>query len=490
MNVEEISEVLLSGKLSFKYFAEKIVKEMDGFKLEIPKFQEEWVEHAMRYQNVVISASRGHGKTMVLGVLFPLYLATYNSNLSFLIISPTEDRAAEILAKIRYVIESNELLKSLKPATASGTWTKTKLDTTNRCQFYCRCLTKHLRGYQVDYLLVEEAGQIEDIDLFFSVALPTIYSKNGKCVAIGTPESNYDLLARLRRTRHFKYFEYPAIVNGKPLWPERFSITKLKTIKRTIGPARFRREYLLDYTYSPRKVFPPNLVLSCLDDNASLLDSGSADRNYFIGVDLAASPRGDYTVFAIVEEDIDRSYRLAYLERMRGVPPSIQERKLIDLCGKFPPRKIVVDRSLFGQTMVNDLRAAGLPVEGFDFTIGKRGMLFNTLQRFMADKKLKFPYNEHAKNVIQTLIKELDGIEFDSNGRYVSKTSHDDTVIALALAMYAASQYKSCLVYGKANVGTSNLNIYPNRYNYEYKSYKRLLKERLLIHPKYREAYF
>lgn len=482
MEADKLSELFLAGRVSFKYFVENIVREVEGEPLRIPWFQEEWILNAMRYQNIVISASRGHGKSVLLGVLFPLYLATYHSNLTILIISPTEDRAAEILAKIRYVIESNDLLKSLKPATSLGTWTKTKLDTTNRCQFYCRCLTKHLRGYQVNYLLVEEAGQIEDVDLFFSVALPTIYSKNGKCIAIGTPESNYDLLARLRRTSHFKYYEYPALINGRPLWPERFSITKLKTIKRTIGPGRFKREYLLDYRYSERKVFPPNLILSNLDESSNFIEYGDSNKNYFIGVDLAASPKGDYSVFSILEEQPDKSLKLVYLERLRGVAPSIQEQMLINLCNRFKPKRIVIDRSLFGQTVVDSLREAGLPVEGFDFTAGKRGMILNSLQRQLSDKKLTIPYSDNLKSLIQVLIKELDGMEYDNN-KFISKTRHDDTVISLALAVYAASKYKSCLIYGKTSTNNINNGIYTYGYT---RSYKEQIAENLRLFSKVR----
>jgi len=461
VDLEKATEMFLEGDLSYKYFVENIVREIEGSELTVPKFQEEWVDAALTHQNVVIAASRGSGKTITFGVLLPLYLATYHANKTFLIISPTEDRAFEILQKIRYTIENNNLLKFLKPTSTAGTWTKSKIDTSNHCLFYSKCLSPNLRGYHVDYLLVEECGQIQDVDMFLSAVLPTIYAKKGKCIAIGTPETSYDLLAKLKKNPHFYSMEFPAIKDGKPLWPERYPLSKLKTIKRTIGESRFNREYLLQLMSDEDRAFPPDVLVASLDSDRGFLKYGDASKTYFVGVDLAESPKGDYTVFTVLEKQTNGSFALVHLERMRGVQPNIQERMLEELYEKFKPLRIEVDRSLFGHTFITNLRSAGLPVVAFDFSPGKRGLILHTLQRAFEDRKIILPYNAEAEPLTKILLHELSYIDI-SKGKFKSKTTHDDCAISLALAYYAACKYKSCSVYG----ASSQVNIYNKVSNY------------------------
>lgn len=461
IDLEKATEMFLEGSLSYKYFVENIVREIEGSELTVPPFQEEWVDAALTHQNVVIAASRGSGKTITFGVLLPLYLATYHANKTFLIISPTEDRAFEILQKLRYTIENNKLLRFLKPTSTAGTWTKSKLDTSNHCVFYSKCLSPNLRGYQVDYLLVEECGQIHDVDMFLSAVLPTIYAKKGKCIAIGTPETSYDLLAKLKKNPHFFSLEYPAIKDGKPLWPERYSVSRLKTIKRTIGESRFSREYLLQLASDEDRAFPSDVLVASLDQSRGFLKYGDATKSYFAGVDLAESPKGDYTVFTVLERQTADTFVLAYMERMRGVAPHIQEKKLEELYEKFKPLRIEVDRSLFGHTFISNLRSIGLPVVAFDFSPGKRGLILHTLQRAFEDRKIVLPYNSESEPAIKVLLHELSFIDI-TNGKFKSRTTHDDCAISLALAYYAACKYKTCLVYG----ASSQVNIYNKVSNY------------------------
>ena len=88
-------------------------------------------------------------------------------------------------------------------------------------------------------------------------------------------------------------------------------------------------------------------------------------------------------------------------------------------------------------------------------------MILHSLQRAFEDQKIKIPYNNEAELKMKTLLHELSYIDI-TNGKYVSKTRHDDCAIALALAYYAACKYKTCIVYG----ATSQVNIYNNVSNY------------------------
>lgn len=474
--VNKLNEILMEGYLSFKYFAEEIVKEIEGDKIEIADFQQEWIDTALKYDNVAISASRGSGKSMCLGILFPLYIAAYNSNKSILIVSPSEERSFEILQKIRYVIENNPMLKFLRPESGTGTWSKHKLDTSNHCQFYCRVLSPNVRGHHVDYLLMDEGGEVEDCEVFFSAVLPTIYTKNGKCIAIGTPTSNSDLISTLMRRSTFKGKKYPAIslIDGKlvPLWEERFSIKKLNKIKRTIGETRFNREYLLNIISRENQPFSPEMLLKCQNDKLRYLEHGDVNRDYFFGVDLAYSKRGDYTVFTIFELQPNDVMRLVYMFRVRGMDIPLQEAKLIELMDKFPPKRVVIDVSLFGLNMVNNLTQLGYPIEGYSFGgRGKRSLILFTLLKAYSDKKIEIPYDIESRDGIcgvKNLEQELSYMQL-IDGNFKSVSGHDDCGISAGMGLYAASKFKSCLSYGASN----SSNIYKEvNTNYGGRNYK------------------
>ncbi len=474
--VNKLNEILMEGYLSFKYFAENIVKEVEGYKVEIADFHQEWIDAILKNDNVVISASRGSGKSLVMGVLFPLYIATYNSNKSILIVSPTEERSFEILQKIRYVIENNSLLKFLKPESGTGTWSKHKLDTSNHCQFYCKVLSSNIRGHHVDYLLLDECGEIGDGEIFFSAVLPTIYTKNGKCVAIGTPTSNSDLLNTLSRRKTFKSLRYPAIklINGKliPLWEKKFSISKLNRIKRTMGASRFEREFMLNIVSKENQPFTPEMLMSCQNDKLRYLENGDINREYFIGVDLAYSKKGDYTVITVFEMQPNEVMRLVYMFRVRGMDIPSQENKLIEIMNKFPPKRVVIDISLFGLNMVNNLSRMGYPIEGFSFGgRGKRSLILFTALKAYSDKKIEIPYHESVRDGIcgvKNLEREASNMQL-IDGSFKSVMGHDDILISVGLGLYAASKFKSCLVYGASN--SSNIYKEVNR-NYGGRNYK------------------
>jgi hypothetical protein len=452
---EEIKRLLTQGYLSPKVFCESIIQEINGFKLEMEDFHSEWFELAMKERYLNIIAARGHGKSTMMAIAYPIWKATYHPHRIMFIMSPEERRAKENLQTIRNIIETNPVLRFLHPKKTGegGTWTKDKITTSNHCQIYCGYMSPNTRGFHVDELILEETGRVQGrklTDIFWSIVYAFIETRKGNLVGIGTPEHANDLGQQMKRKSTFKTVYYPVISNGKILWPKKFTINDLKTIRINMGKARFNREYLLQISSGGDTPFTPNMMLASQDLNLKLIHQNPVDDNgvripkeYYIGVDLAESPKGDFSVFAVLER-VGSELHLVHFHRYRGVEPTLQINMALELCLRFPPRVICVDNSRWGMVMVESLLSEGLPVVGYNFNSrvgggGRTNLLFE-LQKAFTENIIKIPCNENDRPILEPLFKEIQLLEY-VDGSYISRARHDDCPIALGLAVFAASKY-------------------------------------------------
>jgi len=175
---------------------------------------------------------------------------------------------------------------------------------------------------------------------------------------------------------------------------------------------------------------------------------------YYVGVDLAASPLGDYTVFAVIRKE-QENLILAGMERYKGVNYKTQCRLLSNLYAKFKPRAILIDKSSFGDMLINELRVDyGVPCEGFLFTPQSRNMILTKLINLVLEGRLVIPrsaQDPYTISLTDVLIHELSGLYKDKTrsglDTYKTVTRHDDVVMSLALAVHAAEQIKSAVIY-------------------------------------------
>ena len=112
---------------------------------------------------------------------------------------------------------------------------------------------------------------------------------------------------------------------------------------------------------------------------------------------------------------------------------------------------IVVDQSGIGSAVINELRDKGIMVTGQDFHPTKRNALLMNLKKILEQKTLVIPFNQDDANTQQFVTRlSLELVKFkevtsDKTGvrlttpKYVSTGSHDDTVMALAMACIGAS---------------------------------------------------
>jgi len=130
--------------LDLKFWSERV------FDAEVKDFHLEWMDLVNNNRFVALQAFRGSGKTTILGVIYPLWLAYYRPGTHILFTAAELAQATKILDEVKEVIENNEFLNELMPPNPS-TWKKTELKMTNGSRIFCKAYTRHIKGIHVDY---------------------------------------------------------------------------------------------------------------------------------------------------------------------------------------------------------------------------------------------------------------------------------------------------------------------------------------------------
>ena len=446
---EELISLIARCRYDFKLFCDRIIQVNPlGQPLDIQPFHEKWANLFKSNKRTCILAPRTSGKTLVLGVLFPLWIAFYEEGKHFLIISSNLNNSKDIVRNIRSYINTNELLGTLcSKGEREGSWTKTQIVTSTNCMIQCRAFSGNVRGSHTSYLLVDESGTFTDIDIYRRVIVPVVNAANGNICAIGTKEHSMDLLGDLEKNSEYVYESYSAIKeNGKPLWESRFPLAMLEKRKREMGESAFASEFLGEAREETLKIFPPSKIVNAYDDKLEFSLTADKERECYLGIDLARSPTGDYSVYSVIEKVKDK-FILIYQRRTRGANYKSQLAEVLDIVNDFNVKGGLVDSSQWGDSFTDELQSQGAPLYGQGFDARARGLLISNLIRLFDEGRIVIPRNKdsgYTTEMVDVLAKELSHMILDNTKTglktYRSTTSHDDTVIAMTLACKAADQ--------------------------------------------------
>ena len=448
------------------YFIENVLYAKEGWKLT--SFQKEWLRLIEEKNRVCFMAFRSSGKTRQLFVNYFLWKAITNPAQQFLIISKTLPQAIEVLKDVRITILTNPLLKTMVPSNRSQSWSRTELEFANHSRILSKAYNDNVRGLHVNGLGCDEMGEYQDHEILRKAVLPTIRAKRGFFVGVGTPKSELDLLHEVERDPGFKsiYFDrYPAEGEKGDLFLERYPDTVIehkegavhimdhvthKTIE-TYNNMTWSQEFLLKPVSTKDKLFPSHMIEACMDPSATFYTEPVNMRQYFMGVDFAMSAQAgsDYTVITVLEKAPgSKKLKIVYIERFRGMDYNMQKDRIIELSNKFQIIKVLGDENTFGKVFIYDLKAAGVPIEGFKFSSSNKSKedIVKALRDQFEKQGFIIPYDRNdvkTYTTVTALIDELSkfGIVFNVKTKTVQfqgAGKHDDMVISLGLANYIA----------------------------------------------------
>lgn len=280
-----------------------------------------------------------------------------------------------------------------------------------------------LRGEAFDLAIVDEAAQIRG-ETWSDVLMPTLADRDGRAMLISTPKGRNWFWQEYQRGladgQRQASFTAPSSANPMPTIQAAAKLAKERVSART-----YRQEWLAEF----------------VDDGSFFTGVRQAVRpaigfderhSYVIGVDWARSSSGDASVFVVLDAT---AQQMVDLVRLVGVPYDQQLARLRDLWRNWGQPYILAEYNSMGGPLVEQLQLADLPVEGFTTTAASKHDVMTGLQLALEKGELGLLDDP-------TLLAELEAFEVKARTGLPAYGApagmHDDTVMALALAAYAA----------------------------------------------------
>jgi hypothetical protein len=455
-NENQIEYFLTECYVDYNYFAEHAL----GF--EVADYHREWYTYLEKFPRLCLISFRGSGKTCYIAGYFIWKAIFSTKDLNFLILSFNFEQSKIVLKLIRKMIVENEILKNYIPETRESTWKATEITLKTGSTFYCKTYGDGVRGLRIDYLLCDEAEMYEDKTIFWAAVSPIVQLNKGKIFVIGTKLSTADLLCELEDNDSYFAQEYPIIKDGKILWPQKYTNEPEDTetqrsipqIKKEVGELSFNQEFLLIPISSANSLFPYELCSQGLSYEG-FMPYGRANEKYYLGYDIANSPKGDFVVMTVLGVNADR-IKVVRAYRFRDNFEE-QKRKIRLIYSEFPISKAIADANGLGDQQAKELHEEFSNLEPLKTGYEDKYKMMIDLRNKFDNFKIVIPSGKdlntkditdmNAYSYSQELLKELNEFTLQVDlrpGQTVRpkfhKGKYDDCVDSLALALKASQE--------------------------------------------------
>jgi len=217
-----------------------------------------------------------------------------------------------------------------------------------------------------------------------------------------------------------------------------------------MGEALYAQEFEAQFLDDFGMVFREDEICAAITDlpgvrleRTEILSDPVPGHYYVVGIDWGR--KWDYTVVTVLDAQTSPA-KLVHLSRWRGTGWETQAADAAQVVARFQPRRVLADGNSIGDPIAEMLdaqirklmpRTAYRPtVERFTFSSESKQQLIDRLNVGLAARALQFPAHK-------ALLNELRCFEYAPGGPGTLKMAaqaggHDDCVISLALAFYAA----------------------------------------------------
>lgn len=269
-----------------------------------------------------------------------------------------------------------------------------------------------MEGFGYKYFVLNEAGIIlKKKSLWENTLYPMIKHATGRI--IGTPKGKNTFESLCAR-----YTTYTFTAYDSPYWTEK----EIQEAKQTMTQEAFNQEMLAKFIDGAGAVFRN------IQENIAgqLLSDPVEGRKYVLSADLAKHT--DFTVIMIADAETNQ---VVFHDRFNQIDWGLQKSRIVSAYKRFGCFYGVIDATGVGDTIFDDLTAAGLHLEGFKFTSTTKQELVSNLSVAMDNNTIRYP-------AIDELIDELGLYAYEqrANGQFsysAPEGFHDDEVMSLAL---------------------------------------------------------
>jgi hypothetical protein len=291
-----------------------------------------------------------------------------------------------------------------------------------------------MRGDAVAVLWMDEGAQIQE-DRWTLELRPSLMDTHGKAIFTGTPAGKnwyFQLFTRGQDPSQTDYQSFAFSSYTNPYLDPK----EIDEFKRDMPELAYRQEILAEFLDDVGSVF--RRIKECV---SGTLQEPQLGKRYVLGVDVAKHV--DFTVICI----LDDKGHLCYFDRFSQIDWPFIEKRIANASHQYNNARILVDSSGVGDPVYDNLRRAGVVVEGYKFTNASKKDLIENLSISIENKKISYPD-------IPVLLSELGLFGYKISQAGVTSYNapdgyHDDCVISLALATWQLRRGNPEVLVGK-----------------------------------------
>ena len=319
----------------------------------------------------LLELPRGHLKTSMCTIGYPLWRVVHNPDIRILLVSATGSNACKWILMIGDVVRHNQLLQWLFPEIIPEfekvKWTSSELEFKRPTQFPESTIegigvggTAVSRHYDLmikddlvneDHLISDEV-MMKQIDWHRRSHGLFVNPVRGEEIVVGNRWAFNDVISWVKENqKHFKTYSRAAIENGTPIWPERFTAEGLQRILEDQGPKIFSAQYMNNPVHEDSRSF----------------DSGwfryyktlpSVPMRRFVAIDPAISTKGgDYGAIVAAGMTPDRDKYILEARRGRwGVDELIDN--IFEVNRIWSPDAVGIETVMFQKALLWPIREA------------------------------------------------------------------------------------------------------------------------------------
>lgn len=351
---------------------------------ESPDFHRELVELAGEHERLAVAAPRGHAKSTLLSLIYPLWAAATRRRRFVVIVSDTATQASDHLGNIYQELLENDALTAAFPHLAlpdaqhyrESRVKRTTSDfiTVGGVSFVAKGAGAGLRGLRrgtqrPDLIVVDDLENDESVRTpeqrdklrdWFGKSLSNLFGpESGQLIVIGTILHKASLLAHYTgpdAPAAYTHRLYRALDGETVLWPDVWTRERLAAKRAEIGSRAFATEYLNDPADDSLTLFKETWITQSRVPTAPPL------ARVAVGVDPSISGHGDACglVAAGVGPD-GHGYVLE--DATLQASPATWARAALDLAARVGASVIVAEGNQGGEMVEQTLRSVLRPGE-------------------------------------------------------------------------------------------------------------------------------
>ena len=393
-------------------------------------------------QFVVLVWCRQSGKSFIVAA-FLLWEAVARDGYQTAIIGPAFRQSKLVIRKI------NGFLQRLpKHILVGGKTLRTKIALINGSVIEAYpCNPETIRGPTLNRIFADEFNFVREDKELYDAILFTLGTTNGGFIATSTPWSRDHIFYRMFNDSAYSEFKRIHVNWEKALEPNGpLKQNILEKIRRQFEADRWRwqREMEAQWAEDELSYFSQKLVTQCIHGQLAPL-TGDWTRKlnppmgrYFIGVDFGK--KVDYSVIAVIRWETKEQYaQLISIVRFPLETPYASVVGMVKvICDKLERvEKVLVDRTGVGEFITEEMEHAQIKsrIEGVMLTVPSKQEILGYMKNLMEQKALALYYDSDLITEIN-----IERYELTKSGQIQFSHpdgSHDDRLIALALAVYA-----------------------------------------------------